>query len=228
MPKEPASVRRPVAGTVPDTICFVGDSITLGWGDAALGGWPARLLGRLSAQGHPVTGYNLGVRGDTSGAILERWRDEVRRRRRGDDPLLVFAFGVNDAKIAADGSQTIRPALTARNTRQILADVGTSRTLMIGPAPIDEGLMQRRLNGDGALPMPSPESIALVNQKIAEEAHSAGIPFLDLLGILSSDPAWGQLMAKTDGLHPSSAGHDLLADTIGAWDAWSDVFRQQG
>ena len=146
MSKEPENVHLHVAGAVPDTICFVGDSITLGWGDEALGGWPARLLGRLSEQGYQVTGYNLGVRGDTSSAILGRWQDEVGRRRRGSNPLLVFAFGVNDAKIAADGTQPVHPDLTARNTRQILADAGTGRTLMIGPTPIDEAVMQKRLN----------------------------------------------------------------------------------
>ena len=185
MSKEPESVHVHIAGAVPDIICFVGDSITLGWGDEALGGWPARLLRSLSAKGHQVTAYNLGVRGDTSSAILERWQDEVGRRRRGSNPLLVFAFGVNDAKIAADGTQPVHPDLTARNTRQILADAGTGRTLMIGPAPIDEAVMQKQLNTNGASPMPSPASIALANQRIAEEAHSAGVPFLDLLGRLS-------------------------------------------
>lgn len=54
-------------------ICFIGDSITLGTGDAAMLGWPGRLGAIAWSQGHQVTVYNLGVRGETS-------EDELRAR----------------------------------------------------------------------------------------------------------------------------------------------------
>ena len=72
----------PGTATRPDVIYFFGDSITLGWRDESLGGWPVRLLRGLHAEGHAATGYNLGIRGDTSTKIADRWEDEVRRRRR--------------------------------------------------------------------------------------------------------------------------------------------------
>src|SRR5262245_46817931 len=100
--QQPGSV-----ATTPDTIYFLGDSITLGWRDEELGGWPTRLMRRLAARGHDITGYNLGIRGDTSREIAGRWKDEVRRRQRGANPLLVFAFGVNDAKMEPDGKPSM-------------------------------------------------------------------------------------------------------------------------
>jgi lysophospholipase L1-like esterase len=216
----------PVAGT-PDAIYFLGDSITLGWRDEDLGGWPARLMRRLAAQGHAITGYNLGIRGDTSREIAARWRDEVGRRQRGTGSLLVFAFGVNDAKVGPDGGRTVPPEETAANLRTILAAARGYRVLLVGPAPIEEKLMQRHLNAEGLSAMPTPASVAETARQMAREANAAGVPFLDLLTLLSSNAVWQRSLAETDGLHPSRAGHDLIADQIQGWPAWSDLFLQR-
>jgi lysophospholipase L1-like esterase len=211
----------------PDTIYFLGDSITLGWRDEDLGGWPARLMRRLANAGHDITGYNLGIRGDTSREIGARWKDEVGRRRRGARALLVFAFGVNDAKIEPDGRRSMPIEETAANMRGILRDAARHSVLVIGPAPIDEALMHRRLNAAGDAPMPTEAGVAEVAALLAREADAAGVPFLDLLSTLASDPAWRRSLAETDGLHPSGAGHDILADQIRRWPAWSSLFSNE-
>ena len=87
----------------PDTVFFVGDSITLGWRDEEIRGWPLRVVAALGPAA-AVTAYNLGIRGDTSDNILARWQDEVRRRLRPQaSTIIVFAFGANDAKGDASG-----------------------------------------------------------------------------------------------------------------------------
>ncbi len=48
-------------------ICFIGDSITNGYGDPEYRGWPAFLSAAARRGGSDITAYNLGVRGDTSG-----------------------------------------------------------------------------------------------------------------------------------------------------------------
>ncbi|MEK9967464.1 MAG: GDSL family lipase, partial [Rhodospirillaceae bacterium] len=55
-------------------ICFIGDSITVGSGDAGFLGWPGHLCVAETARGHDLTLYNNGVRGDTSAMIRPRWR----------------------------------------------------------------------------------------------------------------------------------------------------------
>lgn len=217
-------MQAPPATDTPDTIYFLGDSITLGWRDEELGGWPARLMRRLAARGYNVTGYNLGIRGDTSREIAGRWEDEVQRRQRGANALLVFAFGVNDAKVEPDGRRSLPAGEAAANLKQILLGARGYRILLVGPAPIDEELMHRHLNAEGVAAMPTLVSIAEVARHMAEEAGACAIPFLDLLGILSANAAWRRSLAETDGLHPSRVGHDLIADEIERWSAWSNLF----
>ncbi len=213
----------PAAGT-PDAIYFLGDSITLGWRDEDQGGWPARLMRRLAGQGYSITGYNLGVRGDTSCEIAERWEQEVGRRQRGSNSLLVFAFGVNDAKMAPDGTHLTPASETASSIRRILAAARRYRVLLVGPAPVDEPLMQHHLNAEGGAAMPTAESITTIARRMESEARSAGVPFLDLLGRLAQDAVWQKSLADTDGLHPSRAGHELIADLIQDWPAWAELF----
>lgn len=222
--REFSGLQAPSLAGVPDCLFFVGDSITLGWRDEDLGGWPARLMRRLAAAGHDITGYNLGIRGDTSREIADRWEAEVGRRRRGARPLLVFAFGVNDAKLEPDGRRSVPIEDTIANIRRIFRDASAYRVLMIGPAPIEEATMLRHLNADGRAAMPTMAEIAKVDGLLAREAAAAGAPYLDLLGALAGNSAWRQALVDTDGLHPSSAGHDVLAGEIEAWPAWADQF----
>jgi lysophospholipase L1-like esterase len=208
----------------PDAIYFLGDSITLGWRDESLGGWPSRLLRGLHAEDYAVTGYNLGIRGDTSSRIADRWEDEVGRRRRDGNDLLVFAFGVNDATLEPDGRRTLPIERTVENLRHILRKTGRHPVMLIGPAPIDEQLMQQRLNARGNTPMPTPASIAETSARMAAEAATAGVPYLDLLAALAKSQPWHDSLATTDGLHPSSAGHDLIAAEVRSWGPWQRLF----
>lgn len=219
----PDILASPAADT-PEAIYFLGDSITLGWRDEDHGGWPARLMRRLAGRGYRITGYNLGVRGDTSAEIAERWEQEVGRRQRGASALLVFAFGVNDAKLAPDGTPVTPSAETAASIRRILAASRRHRVLLIGPSPVDEPLMQRHLNAEGLAAMPTGAAIAATARQMEAEAHSADVPFLDLLAALGASAAWKRSLAATDGLHPSGDGHDLIADLIEEWPAWSALF----
>lgn len=224
----PPQEHRLQAWQVPDTIYFVGDSITLGWRDEEAAGWPARLMRRLHRRGHAITGYNLGIRGDTSREIADRWQAEVQRRQRGPNALIVFAFGVNDAKIEPDGRRSMPAEETDANLRRILRSAREHAVLLIGPGPVDETTMHRHLNADGQSAMPSPASISEIAQAMSEAAAAVAVPYLDLLGTLSASETWRRSLAETDGLHPSRIGHDLIADEIERWPAWSGLFSEAG
>src|SRR3954466_1409329 len=80
-------------------LIFIGDSIVAGTGDPECRGWAGRVAAASVRAGVDLTAYNLGIGGDTSGAILARWRDEVDRRVNPEiDNALVAQFGVNDAR----------------------------------------------------------------------------------------------------------------------------------
>lgn len=210
----------------PSAIFFVGDSITLGWRDETRGGWPARLLTGLGPAGASVTMYNLGVRGDTSEDIAVRWHDEVVRRRREPRSAVVFAFGVNDAKLSPGGSYALGAARTRSNVASILARATADHTvLFVGPTPVEEAALHRVLNPASKLAMPSNDSIVAVSAIIAGEAERVGVPYLDLFNELTSDPRWIAALRQTDGLHPPAIGHDILARTIAAWRPWTALFE---
>ena len=216
-----ASVER-----TPDTVFFVGDSITLGWRDEEIRGWPSRVVAALGPAAG-VTAYNLGIRGDTSDNILARWQDEVRRRLRPQaSTVIVFAFGANDAKGDASGKLLIPPDALRHNVRRILGlATPDHRVLFVGPAPIDEETLARVLNPTGLLPMPSNRRIRDVSEVLSEEAAAAGVPYLDLVARLSGDAAWSAAIRTTDGLHPPARGYDILAGHVAAWKPWASLFH---
>jgi len=58
---------------------FVGDSFVAGVGDPAHLGWVGRLAARAETRSVVVTGYNLGIRLNTSDDVRIRWQ-QVRFR----------------------------------------------------------------------------------------------------------------------------------------------------
>jgi len=55
-------------------LCFVGASVTAGYGDPKGLGWVGRVVSRTQHPDLDLTAYNLGVRGDTSAGVMGRWR----------------------------------------------------------------------------------------------------------------------------------------------------------
>jgi len=77
-------------------ICFLGDSLTFGQGDATGLGWPGHVLKAALAEGHDLTAYNLGVRGDTAAQVALRAKAETDARfRSGGSKAVAFSFGAN-------------------------------------------------------------------------------------------------------------------------------------
>ncbi len=214
------------SAAAPSAVFFVGDSITFGWRDEDLGGWPTRLISSLPNR-QTVTAYNLGVRGDTSESIRARWQDEVGRRRQvSASTAVIFAFGANDAKLHPNGEPFVPLADTRRNTAQILQAARHEHTvLFIGPAPVDEDVLARVLNPRGDTAVPTNRQIAMVSEILAGEAARAGVPYFDLAGRLAEEKVWFDGLRETDGIHPPGRGHDTIAGLVGAWEPWSSLFR---
>src|SRR3990172_5843344 len=85
-------------------ILIFGDSITYGAWDSE-GGWAGRLrafLDRVQLEqrlGYCLT-YNLGVSGDTTRDVLNRFSPEAKRRFEDEkDLVIVFSIGSNDAEV---------------------------------------------------------------------------------------------------------------------------------
>jgi lysophospholipase L1-like esterase len=188
-------------------IAFIGDSFVNGTGDPECLGWVGRVCRAAATRGHAVTVYNLGVRRDTSADIAARWQDETARRlAEGESSGLVFSFGVNDCVLESDRPR-VAPEDTLRHARSLLAGArAVAPCLMIGPPPIDDDGVNRRLDA--------------LNPALAALSRSLGIPFLDVLTPLRDSPVWRAEASRGDGAHPAAGGYDELAGLVDDWAAW--------
>lgn len=202
-------------------ICFVGDSITQGTVDDDCLGWPGRLCSRERLAGHDITGYNLGVRAETTSDIRARWRAECEPRLPDEHPgAIVLAFGVNDMAEEPDTGLRVPPEESLENARAIVSEARAWRpVLWIGPAPVD-------LSFQPFSPAPG-ISYSFDNDRdrdldraYSELAAGLEVPYLSVFGSLSADRRWAEALVAGDGVHPSGQGYAALAELVGDWSAW--------
>ncbi|MEV6390880.1 DUF459 domain-containing protein [Nocardia xishanensis] len=190
-------------------ICFVGDSFVAGVGDPLFHGWAGRLGVAAHADDVPFTGYNLGVRRQTSADIAARWQTECTPRLpEGTDARVVFSFGVNDAT-HENGSTRVEPDASAANLTAVLA-LAAERgwpALVVAPPPIDDDAHNART--------------ARLDERFAEICAAAGTPYVRVHHELRANEVWMREVRAGDGAHPGAGGYDAIAALIlPAWREW--------
>jgi lysophospholipase L1-like esterase len=183
-------------------VIFFGDSFVAGLGDETGLGWVGRVVAGAFAAGVPLTAYNLGVRRETSAAVLERWEAEARPRVSPEaDCRVVFSFGANDATIE-NGGPRVPAADSVAGLSQAIA--GGARlalpVLVVGPPPANDDDQQDR--------------IIRLSASFAEVAAERGVPYVDVAGALRASSTWRREAQAGDGAHPGRAGYALLADLV--------------
>lgn len=83
--------------------------------------------------------YNLGVRGDTSGDVLQRWRGEAATRASELHTKVVFAVGANDTT-EEDGTRRMTATESAKTLAALLRQSKAAGlpTMVVGPAPVGD------------------------------------------------------------------------------------------
>ncbi len=192
-------------------ICFFGDSFVNGTGDPTYLGWTGRACAAVASSQHSLTYYNLGIRGNTSQQIENRWQMEANLRFTPDsDARLVFSFGVNDTRLEA-GIPLIEPASAITTARRLLVRAKARHpTLLIGPPPIEEPAANNRI-----------EQTSRAYRALCAELD---IPYLETYQPLSQNLIWMQEVAMIDGAHPSAGGYEALASLVLKWPAWQAWF----
>jgi lysophospholipase L1-like esterase len=191
-------------------ICFVGDSMVNGTGDPEYLGWVGRVLRDERRRRPELTGYNLGIRRDTSGQILARWYDEVTRRLPVEiEGRVVFSFGVNDA------AQEVDPVQSLIHAEAILSDA-TARwpAFMVGLVPI--------------APDDTQERSRKLDAAFGELCMRLGVPYLSVFDGLMETSTWLDEARAGDGAHPGAGGYARLAELVlasAAWRGWMDNAR---
>ena len=190
-----------------------GDSITFGKGDTLDQGWCGRLKKYFENKGGNHRLYNLGISGDTTTGVLERFDVEAKARVRfkheEDRHIIIFSIGINDTVLYEKGTIPRIEINVFKNNIQELIDKSKSYTkevLFIGLTPVDESLRTNR-KGETL----SNKRIEEFNNAIKEICQKNDIPFLDMFQELSKSD-FKKLL--NDGLHPNPEGHQKMHELI--------------
>ncbi|RZM77840.1 GDSL-type esterase/lipase family protein [Leptolyngbya iicbica] len=197
-------------------IFFIGDSFIHGTGDPTCLGWVGRVCARAMAHNHAFTGYNLGVRGDTTQLIHQRWQPEVQSRSANPASVgFVFSFGANDVNLNDETSQPRVPlADSVAYAQAILGDAQKiDPVLMVESPPIANDLAAN-------------QRLAELNQHILDLCQVLAIPHIRTCAALLNTPSWMEEAIANDGAHPREQGYTALAEIILSSQQWSQWLEQ--
>ena len=187
-------------------LVFMGASMTAGYGDPKALGWTGRVIARTNLGEGDLTSYNLGIRGNTSGDVLARWRGECalrwaeRRERR-----LVVSVGAADV---ATGLSMARSRLNLANVLDEAKNSGIG-VFVVGVTP--------GLEADENL------KLGALSEAQADVCARRGVPYVDCYRPLIGHEQWlADLAAGPDRKHPGQAGYGLIAWLVlhNGWQEW--------
>lgn len=199
-------------------VLVFGDSIAFGFWDRE-GGWVDRLKRFLAASSIdsnfdnycPV--YNLGIPGDTSEDLLERFKFELCQRKNDFEKyVIIFSIGGNDSqKILSQNRHKVTKEKFADNLKELinLAKKYTEKIILIGLTPVDES------RSDPLFWIPDRsyknEYMQIYDEIIQKISLEEGVFYINLFDKLYGDHYSGLL---EDGLHPTSEGHKRIFEII--------------
>lgn len=198
-------------------ILVFGDSITYGAWDTD-GGWVQRLRKFLDEktlieEDFYCLVYNLGVSGDTTEDLLERFEFETKQRmREKEGTTIIFSIGGNDATFINNKNQCqISQEKSKENIQKLikLAEKYASKILFVGLLPADELK---------TIPIPWAPDKSYKNKHIIQYdkiiksvCQENEILFVDIFDkFMNSD--YKNLLE--DGQHPNSAGHQKIFEIV--------------
>ena len=186
-------------------ICIFGDSVTWGANDFEKGGWVNRL--RIYSDKYlddfPV--YNLGVSGDSTNELLERFELECRVRR---PEVIIFSIGLNDSMFVKDKNDyyvTIKRFKENLGRLISLAKVYSQKIIFMGLTKVDESK---------TTPIPweltlyyENENIKKYDVEIKTIADKNNLIYIELYGLL-------KVTDLDDGLHANAKGHEKIFQKV--------------
>ena len=181
-------------------VLVVGTSLTAGLGVDPADAYPARLQERIDAAGLPFRVINAGVSGETSAGALARMDWLLRQ----EPAVVVIETGANDGLRGLD-PDALEKNLTAiiERTRAAAPDAQIAVVQMEAPPNLGRTYTRRFRE-------------AYAN--VAAEQDVALLPF-PLTAVAGVDS-----LNQPDGIHPTPAGHRLMAEAI--WPGLEPLLRE--
>lgn len=186
-------------------ICVFGASSTWGAWDKEKGGWVNRLRLFIESNGYDYSLYNLGISGDTTEDVLQRFDAEAKAR---DAKIIIFSLGDNDSVFDNELGTNWTSLEQYKNNLQALVDKAskfTDKIVFCGPKKIDESK---------TTPVPWRTSLHYREKDILEYgrvlesvAKENDVPYLQLYDTLRFDDL-------ADGIHPNESGHQKIFEKV--------------
>lgn len=200
-------------------IIIFGDSIVSGAWDEE-GGWAYRIKKYFTKEViesnfekyHEV--HVLGISGDTTADLLQRFQTEVDARVNHDpmDNMVVFAIGINDSLYdSTKGNCYVEVSTFAKNVHTLLTSVSkvAKHVYWVGLTPVDE----MKVNPVPWTPQFSytNELIESYDRMLCEICQSRSVSFLDIHSIFMHTN-YKKLLS--DGVHPNTSGHEVIYKSV--------------
>lgn len=198
-------------------ILVFGGSITYGAWDKE-GGWVQRLRKfldekTLTEPNFYCLVYNLGVSGDTTDDLLERFEFEIEQRmKEKENTTIIFSIGGNDAAFVINKNQCrVSQEKFRENIQKLikLSEKYASKILFIGLIPTDESK---------TVPIPwapdkscKNEYIIQYDKTIKSICQENKILFVDIFDKFMNFDYKNLL---EDGQHPNSEGHQKIFEIV--------------
>ena len=187
--------------TAPRTVVILGDSLAAGYGVDSSEAFPALLQQKVVAAGLPFKIVSAGVSGDTTAGGLRRL-DWVLKR---PVDVLLIELGGND------GLRGLAPETTRTNLQQIIDKTRAQRP---GARFIIAGMQLPPNLGEDYI-----RKFERIFPEVAKANGAALIP--QLLAGVGGDPK----LNLPDRIHPTPAGHKLVAETV--WKVLRPVLEEE-
>lgn len=195
-------------------ICF-GDSITRGESDAVYGGWADRIKTRLIKQfletdQDRVSVFNMGISGETTDGLMQRFQPEcVTRLSADNNNTVLFGYGANDLA-CQEGEHLVVIGSYIHNLSRCIGfalEKGAA-VVLINVTPIAAHLdgipnINKRIRDD--------VTINRYNKALLDLSVKYNVTLIDVYTPFNADK---EAYLTADGLHPNSAGHALLYEVI--------------
>ncbi|HLC72538.1 MAG TPA: GDSL-type esterase/lipase family protein [Candidatus Nanoarchaeia archaeon] len=202
-------------------ILVFGPSTTYGAWDVE-GGWVQRLRRYLDEKQLADPSiyyivYNLGISGDTSQGLLERFAFETEQRTKlrdeDEEIIIIFSIGVNDSLFDNTTKQHSIPLEQYTLNLQKLIDQArryTKNIIFVGGTPIDDS----KVDPVPWRPTCSYKSLfeEQYDEKCAVLCKKNKIPFIDVYHPFKKQRNYLELLP--DGVHPTAEGYKFIFEVV--------------
>ena len=180
--------------------CVFGASITSGLNDFKEGVWCDLLKRYLFDKNIFV--FNLGISGDDTNDLLERFDNECRPRK---PEIIIFAIAANDSQYFIDKSKyRVKLKDTAKNLEELIRKARNYAThiVLVGLTKVDEKKINAKYIRYKRKYYKN-ETLKKYDQTIVKISAEENVYFIPTFDIIDKNDL-------DDGLHPTSKGHKKI------------------